>query len=104
MVVTRDAFRTLGAADDPDSTVPCQLPVRVCELCRRRGCPQNEGLDHSLLCFDRSFVSEQELFSVQEASKREPGRGSVNHQCNICIEYKAMSTHRDPQSPVHVSM
>ena len=34
-----DAFRTLGAADDPDSTVPCQLPVRVCELCRRRGCP-----------------------------------------------------------------
>lgn len=32
MVVTRDAFRTLGAADDPDSTVPCQLPVRVCEL------------------------------------------------------------------------
>jgi hypothetical protein len=32
MVVTRDAFRTLGAADDPDSTVPCQLQVRVCEL------------------------------------------------------------------------
>jgi hypothetical protein len=32
MVVTRDAFRTFGPADDSDSTVPCQLPVRVYEL------------------------------------------------------------------------
>jgi hypothetical protein len=90
MVVTRNAFRTLGAADDPDSTVPCQLPYRVCDLD-----------DHRSLWFDNSFVCLSRSCLVSRKQARKQGRakaGSGNSQCNISIEYTA-SMHRDPHGP-----
>jgi hypothetical protein len=63
MVVTRGAFRTVGAADDSDSIVPCQLPVRVHELDGRISAEARSR--PSLVMLRQKFrVSEQQLFSV----------------------------------------